>query len=411
MKYFQEYLRLPRTIYILFAARIINSIGSFVYPLLTILLTAKLGFSADQAGIITTIAITAGGVGMLIGGKLADRIGRKRLLIISSLAGAAAFIACAFLGASRLIIYFIIIGNFLSITQWPIVDAMVTDSTNKKNRQSAFSLLYMGTNIGVAVGPLMAGFLINEYLTWFFLIDAFTTIISLIPIILFVKDTKPTHEEIEAVSEHDMERGEQGSIFRALVKRPVVLMFTFVLVLFAFVYAQYTFGVPLFINSIYGYDGPKIFGLMMSVNALMVVFLTLPIITLTKKIRPLINIVTGGLLYAIGFGILFFVQNIYLLVISTVIWTLGEIIMTVNVEVFIANNSPITHRGRFFAMISFIYESGFAMAPLLSGFYIASFGIRNIWPVVALFAVTASFFMFGLYLYERIKKPAKIKKV
>jgi MFS family permease len=408
MKYFQEYLRLPRTIYILFFARIINSIGSFVYPLLTILLTSKLGFSADQAGIITTIAISAGGVGMLIGGKLADKIGRKKLLIISSLAGAAAFIVCAFLGTSRSIIYFIVIGNFLSITQWPIVDAMVTDSTNKKNRQTAFSLLYMGTNIGIAVGPLMAGFLINEYLTWFFLIDAFTTILSLIPIIIFVKDTKPTHEEIKAVSEYDMERGEQGSIFRALIKRPLVLMFTFVLVLFAFVYAQYTFGLPLFINHIYGYDGPKIFGAMMTINALMVVFLTLPIITLTKKIKPLINIIIGGILYTLGFGILFFVQDIYLLVFSTVLWTLGEIIMTVNVEVFIANNSPITHRGRFFAMITFIYESGFAIAPLLSGFYIASFGIRNIWPIVAIFAISASLFMFGLFLFERKKRSAKV---
>jgi MFS family permease len=86
----------------------------------------------------------------------------------------------------------------------------------------------------------------------------------------------------------------------------------------------------------------------------------------------------------------------------------GKIIMTVNVEVFIANNSPITHRGRFFAIINLIYESGFAIAPLLSGFYIASYGIRNIWPVVAFFAVSASIFMFGLYLYKRVKKPVKI---
>ncbi len=401
MNIFREYLKLPRTVYILFFARIINSIGSFVYPLLAILLTAKLGFSEQDAGIITTVAISAGGVGMLIGGKLADKIGRKKLIILSAVTGACAFMACAFLGTSKIIVYLLIAGNFLSIAQWPTIDAMVTDSTDKTNRQNAFSLLYMGTNIGVAAGPLMAGFLINEHLMWFFLIDAITTLISLIPVIIFIKDTKPTKEEVDNVSESDTERAEKGSVFRALLKRPLLLIFTFVLILFAFVYAQYTFGLPLFINDFFGYNGPKIYGSMMTINALMVVFLTLLIISLTKKIKPLVIIIIGGFIYAIGFGILFFTRNIFLLVVSTVIWTLGEIIVAVNVEVYIANNAPITHRGRFFAVITFVQESGFAIAPLISGFFIASFGIRKIWPLVSIFAISAALLMSGLYFYEK----------
>ena len=78
MKYFRPYLNLSRTVYILFFARIINSIGSFVYPLLAILLTLKLGFPEDVAGRITTIAIASGGIGLLVGGKLSDRFGRKK---------------------------------------------------------------------------------------------------------------------------------------------------------------------------------------------------------------------------------------------------------------------------------------------------------------------------------------------
>ncbi|MCK5566325.1 MAG: MFS transporter, partial [Actinomycetia bacterium] len=67
---------MPRPVYILFFARIINSIGSFVYPLLAILLTLKLGFAEDAAGRITTVAVAAGGIGLLIGGKLSDKFGR-----------------------------------------------------------------------------------------------------------------------------------------------------------------------------------------------------------------------------------------------------------------------------------------------------------------------------------------------
>jgi MFS family permease len=116
---------------------------------------------------------------------------------------------------------------------------------------------------------------------------------------------------------------------------------------------------------------------------------------------PLVSITIGGFLYACGFGMLYFTGNIYLLIVSTIIWTLGEIINTVNIEVFIANNAPVTHRGRFFALITFVQESGFAMSPMLSGFYIASFGIKNIWPIVALFAFVAAASMFGLFMWQK----------
>ena len=200
MKYFRPYLELSRTVYILFFARIINSIGSFVYPLLAILLTLKLGFPEDAAGRITTIAIASGGIGLLVGGKLSDRFGRKRILVIGSFLGASSFLVCAFLGTSQIIPFFLIAGNFFSLMQYPAVNAMLIDVTDKKTRQNAFSLLYLGTNIGIAIGPLMAGFLINNHLSLFFIIDAATTILSLIPILLFIKDTLPTEEAAAVVS-------------------------------------------------------------------------------------------------------------------------------------------------------------------------------------------------------------------
>jgi len=404
MNSFKAFFKLPRTIYILFSARIINSIGSFVYPLLTILLTAKLGFSSEATGRIITVAISVGGIGMLLGGRLADRIGRKKILVLSSLLGAGAFIICALMGTSRNIVYIIIAGNFFSIAQWPTVNAMVTDTTTKETRQSAFSLLYLGTNIGMAIGPLMAGFLINSHLKLFFLLDAVTTIASLIPVLIFVKDTLPSKEAIESIGENDTERAEKGSVFRALLKRPILVIFTLVSVIYSLIYAQYTFGLPLFVNDIFGNaNGPKIYGSLMSVNAVQVILLTLFIIGFTKRIKPIINISIAGLLFAFGFGMLYFSKYLYLFVISTIIWTLGEIILTVNSSVFIANNSPITHRGRFNAVISFIQESGYALAPLLTGILIADLGIKNIWPIISGLSVIGAFMMFFLFAAEKAR--------
>lgn len=47
---FKVYRGLPTAVYAIFLARIVNSLGSFVYPFLTLFLTTKLGMSEAEPG-------------------------------------------------------------------------------------------------------------------------------------------------------------------------------------------------------------------------------------------------------------------------------------------------------------------------------------------------------------------------
>jgi MFS family permease len=98
---------------------------------------------------------------------------------------------------------------------------------------------------------------------------------------------------------------------------------------------------------------------------------------------------------------LYFSGVLYLFIISTFLWTMGEILFTVNSSVFVANNSPISHRARFNSVVFFVSQSGFALAPIITGQLIVSLGIVNIWPIVFVLALAASFIMFGLYRFEK----------
>ena len=84
---FGLYRDLPGGIYVLFFANIVNSLGNFVWPLLTFLLTDKLGMNMAQAGIFVTVATVAYVPGALIGGKLADHLGRKSIFLVSARIG------------------------------------------------------------------------------------------------------------------------------------------------------------------------------------------------------------------------------------------------------------------------------------------------------------------------------------
>jgi MFS family permease len=406
---FKSYINLPRNVYILFFADIINSAGSFVYPFLAMFLTLKLGYGEYYSGFILTIVIAAEGVGRLIGGKLADWIGRKIVIIVLSASGAVIYIIIAFLKETILIPYLIILAGFLKSGAMPAINALLIDSTNKQNRNDAFSLLYLGHNLGYAIGPLAAGFLFINYISLIFLIDAITTFIALIPIIFYVKETlyKRAGLYLNSVEIPPGERAETGNVVKIFFKKPILYGFAFISIIFSFVYSQSSFSLPLFLNQLFGERGPKYFGTLMTINAAIVILMTILLITFMKKINPILNVAIAGILFAAGFGMLYYSRLFVFFIMSTFIWTYGEILNAVSSNVIIANYSPVTHRGRFNAIIFFISGIGFTIGPLLSGLYIKYAGVKNIWPLNFYLAIFASILMFILFFIEKRRKPAE----
>lgn len=404
---FSSYYGLPKSVFTLFIVRIINCFGSFVYPFLTMFLTIKLGYSEEKAGFFVTAVVIAGSIGLLSGGKLADRFGRKRIFVILSTASALSFVACAFLDKSTAIPWLIIVSNLFLGGVLPCINAMLTDMADPEKRKAAFSLIYLGTNIGVAIGPIVAGFLFNNYIRLIFLLDAATTLISLIPVIIFIKETIPSRDKIIEVngSERITEKPEKGHVISILLRRPMLVIFAFISLIYTFVYSQNYFSLPIYLNLHFGDRGPKVYGILMSTNAIVVILLTIFLINMMKNTKPIINIAFAGILYAVGFGVIYIITNEIFLIFSTIVWTLGEIIQTINTSVYVANNSPITHRARFFGLISFITDIGFITSPVIMGYFIKHYGVTKVWPLIFVLAISGAILMYILYLVESNKKP------
>ncbi len=400
------YRGLPNSIYVLFVSRIINSMGAFVRPFLAIFLTLNMGIGPAQAGLIGTIAILVYAPGSAIGGILADRVGRKKTLITFRFLAAACYVPCAFLGNSMLIPIFLIMSAFISGIADPSSNCMVADLTNEKNRKQAFSLLYLGINMGFSIGPMIAGFLYTNYIEWIFLGDAITSFGSIILIHRYVKETMP---DLSCIDEYGIrkdsdERPEEGAFSQVLRRRPLLIYFAFINMLLWFVLSQCNFTLPLQVNELFGTsDGPRLFGILMSINGLVVVMMTLFLTKLTQTLKPIINISISGILCAIGFGMLYFSSDFRIFMLSTAIWTMGEILNATNSGVYIANHTPMSHRGRFNAVINLIGGTGISLNPLLMGIYISAFSLRMVWPLVVALSIVGTVLMYALYLLEKRK--------
>lgn len=402
------YFDLPKSVYVLVFARIISSMGNFVFPFMTLLLTSKIGLGERQVGFFLLMASALQIPGALLGGKLSDIMGRKKIMIAATTLSAICLLPCAvFIDYTDTLIYIpwiLILATFFNSISGPANSAMVNDLIVPSNRQAAMSLLYMAMNVGTAIGSVVSGLLFNNHMKILFVGDALSKFISIILLIKFVKETKPSDEDLDHISDLRRidEKPEEGGLLSALLKRPMLLIFSLLNMIYSFIYAQTHFSMPLQVNSIFGEElGAGYFGTLNMINCLEVIFLTTIITVITRKIRSIYNVSIAGIFYAIGFGMLFFVNNFPLFILSTIIWTIGEIINSTNIGVYIANHTPISHRGRFNAMINIISSTGSSISPYIMGSIIEGKGVINVWPIIFILGLTASFLMFLLGSYEK----------
>ena len=355
--------------------------------------------------------------GSLISGMLIDRMNRKGILVFTRALFAIIILICGWMPPGMIIIYLVIVANFISSFSSPASSAMISDLTDPSNRKQSFSLLYLAANMGLAFSFLMAGYLFNHHWRLLFIGDGITTLLGLILFILFVGESKPTQEEVNAINASDRvgEKTVEGSVFVALIRRPFLLGFVIVNTLVGFVYYQQGFLMPLHLADLFGVNNGAIyFGQIMSANALLVIIFTPVIMALTKEIPPIINVMIASITFVFGFGMMAFATNLLWFYVSVVIWTTGEIIAAVNTGVYISNHSPVNHRGRFSSVIGLIQFSGISGAPAIMGLYLMSHTKAESWLLIGGIASVCALAFYLLYALEkhlRLKKTLQFESV
>ena len=232
------YKGIPREIYILFIGKIVNALGAFVQPLMSLILTQKLGMSAGEAGEFVTFMAVCQVPCIIIGGKLTDTIGRKKVITIFQILGILMLIICGIIPLSLTTAKFMILSSCFYSMSTPAYDALNADLTNESNRKSSYSLLYMGVNIGFSIGPIIGGFLYKDYLPLIFIGDAATTVVALLLIMFYIKEPK---REKEVASDYDEDC--KTSTLSVILKRPILIFFPLMMLLFQFAYSQWVFSI------------------------------------------------------------------------------------------------------------------------------------------------------------------------
>lgn len=387
---------LPKQVYALFAANTAASLGNFVWPMLTLLLSGRLGLERPITGFFVTLSMLAMVPGSLIGGKLADRFGRREVFVVFRVLTAIVTAACVWHGglnsSARAIPWLLIAASVFRGAAEPMLIALTADLAPDRDRQAAFSLMYMGNRVGFA-SPVVAGLLFRQHLAWVFGGYALATLLSAAIVAVFVPRTGCRESRISASESANNEKAAvTQSTLSMLLQRPILLGVASLLAIYSAVHVQHLFSLPIAIDRWYGSGGARLYGALITLNALVVVLLTPALAALTSGLSTTRNLALGGLLYAAGFGLIGLTHTLIGLIISTVIWTLGEILVVADSQAYMFDCTPASYRGRVSAVIPLLSQAGYALAPWVTGWLIERAGLPAVWPAcfaAALFAAVA----------------------
>lgn len=404
-RHLSVYKGLPKDIYVLFVSTIINKMGSFIVPLMTLILTQKIGFSKYEAGLFTTIAILSQAPFLVVGGSLVDRFGSKKIIVIFQSLGSLLYLTCGFMKPTVVVAVLIVVASNLYALATPAFNAMVPSITPKALTKNAYSLMYLGSNLGLAIGPMIGGILFsNNYLNLLFILDAATTMLSTAMVFFFVRGkvnislAKNKDEHIKATS--------SDSVFSFIVKNPIIIMFSLIMLVYYFCYVQWNFLLPLQTVEVFGKSGVSVFSSLFSINAITVIVLTPILTSVTTKTYPLKSMFVGGILYFIAFGMFAINRFVIIFIAAIIIMTVGEILITINSNNYIAQRTPNQYLGRVNSMFFLFMGAGFATGPLVMGSVITFVNFQYAWIMIATFMLCGALLM---YLLKSIEKKA-IKK-
>jgi len=388
----------PRQFWLIFFGRFLATAGvSMIWPFLLLYVSKKLDLPLTQVATLMTINAVTGIIASLVAGPLIDRIGRKWIMVIALFAHAGMYILMAQANSYLAFAGLMALSGVANPLYRIGAEAMIADLVHPEKRAEAFALVRWSNNLGVAMGPVIGGYLvvISYVLTFRFAAGGMLLYGTLL--FLFARETLPPVQD----------SGNDGNIikvnggYKRVFQDKSYLATVGVIAIGWITAAMMWILLPVYSSQQFNIPENQ-YGLIPSTNALMVVLFQLRMTKITKQFNPMRMMALGMVFYGIGTGLVALSNNFWGFWFSMVIITIGELIFAPTSSTYVANIAPADMRGRYMSIFNLVQRFAAGTGPVLGGWLSDSIHPRATW-VGGLFAGLSS--AFGLLLLS--KRSAK----
>ena len=394
-KVYHEY---PRTFWNVVVISFIDHIGgALIFPFFALYLTSKFDVGMTQVGVLFAAFSLSSFGGSAIGGALTDRFGRKGIIIFGLFASAFSALAMGFATTFQAFFFLAIFVGLLADVAGPAHQAMIADILPEDKRADGYGILRVAFNLSVVIGPAIGGLLASRSYLLLFIADAAISLLTVVLVSLFLPETKPeAHPDALQQTVAGSFKG-YGLVFR----NAAFMLFLGAVMLEVFTYMNMNTTLGVYLRNEHGVPTSG-YGMLLSLNAAMVVLMQFPITRRIEKYSPMLMMAFGTFLYAIGFAMYGFVSIYWLFVTAMVIITIGEMIVAPVSQALVASFAPEDMRGRYMAVAGLSWGLPFAIGPYLAGLVMDGPNPRLLWYIAGAIGIVSTLAFLALARsYER----------
>lgn len=369
----------PQTFWILFLATLIARTGFFVESFLTIFMERDAGFSASAASLMMALYGFGGVVSTVVSGPLVDRFGPATLVTFALMLTGLAAGTLAMGPPPWLIAPIVLAVGACGQVIMPASNAFVANTVPLSLQRRAFSLMFVALNAGLAIGPILGGWLSEQSFRLMFAAGAgFVLAGGALSVRIWQKQNRSITQAVRLPPQSSA----PFAGIKAALRDHLFLAFVASNVLFMSVYLQVFVTLPLFIVS----DGlgAQSYGALMSINGVLLVVLQLPLDRALARVPVAPLLVSSALLLALGMGLNSISTSLLAYALAALVWTTSELINMPLAASTTARLAPEAHRGVYLALHGLGFPLGMTCASLLGGTALRYLeDPKGLWLVVA----------------------------
>ena len=389
---------MPKQVWFLIIGTFVNTIGvSFLWPLNSIYIHDYLGKSLTIAGVVLMLNSLAAVFGNLLGGYLFDRLGGFKSILIGVICNLGAIICLTIWHDWLQYVIFLTILGFSGGIVFPAIYALAGSAWPEGGRR-AFNAIFLANNVGVAIGPAMAGVIADINFEYVFITNLIAYVIFFIIVITTFKRFEKGSIAPKNVLGESEGRHDKAPLI-ALSILSISLVFCWI------AYSQWSATISSYTQSV-GMSLSQ-YSLLWTINGLLIVAvqpLIKPLVTYWEnKIKH--QLVLGLLLMAVSFGIVYFAQDFKMFAAAMVILTLGEVFYTPVIPMIANKLAPKGKQGFYQGLVNSATTLGRMIGPLLGGVMVDVYGMQILMLVLVVLLVVA---VIPTFLYDKGLKNKEV---
>ncbi len=376
--YFEPVLR-DVSLRIVFGVTLMAVLGvSSITPAFPLIIE-ELKISPQSIGMLITVFTLPGILMTPVLGILADRFGRKRILIPSLLVFGIAGTACAFIRDFNILLMMRFLQGIGAASLGSLNVTLIGDLFSGEERTAAMGYNASVLSVGTAGYPAIGGFLAT--LGWYY---PFVLPIAAVPlglIVLFsLKNPEPKKQKNFKEYIH--------AAWNSIKKRRVIMLLIVSTLTFIILYGSYLTYFPILAGQSFQ-AAPLIIGLLMSAMSIVTAVTSSQLSKIAKIFSKMTLIKATYLFYGLGLIVFVAVPNLWLLLLPTAVFGIGHGLNFPSIQTLLAEMAPIEYRAVFMSINGMVLRLGQTLGPVFMGLIYTVWGIEGAFLAGAGFSAAA----------------------